>query len=267
MRRRDFITGSAALGLGLSASTAAQAAGAGSKEIIELRTYHFATPAKVDAFEAFLARAAVPAMKRAGAGLVGVFRLRKADNPDLKIEADPNDLYVLVSHPTAESFLTLMSRVMADETFRKDGADILKASPKDPAYTRFESTVMLAFDAAPKVDVPSKAPGRILQLRIYESHNSERAMKKVAMFNEGGEIDIFRRHGMNPVFFGQALAGPRLPNLHYMLSFDDKAAQEKAWGGFGGDPAWNKLKSDPLYADTVSNITNLFLRPAAASEV
>ncbi|RPJ63014.1 MAG: NIPSNAP family protein, partial [Acidobacteria bacterium] len=101
----------------------------------------------------------------------------------------------------------------------------------------------------------------------YESHHGMMAKKKVEMFNEGGEIAIFRKTGLQPVFFGETLVGPRMPNLTYMVVFPDWAAREKAWDTFRNDPDWKKLSADPKYADTVSNITDLILRPTAYSQV
>lgn len=72
---------------------------------------------------------------------------------------------------------------------------------------------------------------------------------------------------MQPVFFGEALIGTRLPNLTYMLGFEDMPASKKAWGRFLGEPAWKKLSKDPAYKDTVSRITNMFLRPTAYSQI
>ncbi|HUT13749.1 MAG TPA: NIPSNAP family protein, partial [Thermoguttaceae bacterium] len=73
--------------------------------------------------------------------------------------------------------------------------------------------------------------------------------------------------GMPPVFFGQTLIGAKMPNLTYMLGFDDIAAKEKGWATFMADPRWNKLKNDPAYKDTVSAITNIMLRPADCSQI
>jgi hypothetical protein len=106
-----------------------------------------------------------------------------------------------------------------------------------------------------------------LQLRIYESHNQYKAKKKVEMFNEGGEIDIFRKTGMNPVFFGETLIGTRFPNLTYMLGFDDMEAKLAAWEAFLAHPDWKECKSRPEYAETVSHITNIMLRPAPGSQI
>jgi hypothetical protein len=107
-----------------------------------------------------------------------------------------------------------------------------------------------------------------LQLRIYESHSEMAGAKKVEMFNRG-EIGIFKRVGLTPVFFGETILGQRRPNLTYLLVFDDKAALDKAWNAFRGDPEWAKLKAIPEYADKriVSKITNILLVPASCSQI
>ena len=141
-------------------------------------------------------------------------------------------------------------------------------TPKDaPAYKRIETWLMLAFDAVPKVETPTKKDSRVFQLRTYESHSDLKARKKIEMFNAGGEVAIFRRTGVNPVFFGETLAGTKIPNLTYMLGFDDAQAQKAGWDAFMKDPEWIKIRDDAQYKDTVSNITNLVLRPAACSQI
>ena len=88
------------------------------------------------------------------------------------------------------------------------------------------------------------------------------------MFNIG-EIEIFRRCGLRPVFFGEAVVGTKLPNLAYMLVFDDMAARDKNWGTFVGHPDWKKLSTTPGYtnAEILTNITSVFLRPTSYSQV
>jgi hypothetical protein len=87
------------------------------------------------------------------------------------------------------------------------------------------------------------------------------------MFNEGGEIKVFLKTGLQPVFFGETLIGPKMPNLTYMLVFDDMADRDAKWKVFGGDPEWKKLSSNPEYKDTVSNITDIILRPTPYSQI
>ena len=76
-----------------------------------------------------------------------------------------------------------------------------------------------------------------------------------------------RSVGLGPIFFGQALIGPNLPHLTYMLSAESQDAHKNHWGAFGKHPVWNKLKNDPQYADTVSKITNRFLIPTPYSQI
>ncbi|MCA9419313.1 MAG: NIPSNAP family protein, partial [Candidatus Omnitrophica bacterium] len=91
--------------------------------------------------------------------------------------------------------------------------------------------------------------------------------KKIHMFNEGGEIDLFRRVGLAPVFFGEALVGSLLPHLTYMVTFEDMEAHDKNWKAFIDSPEWKELKENPYYKDTVSNITKIFLRAADCSDI
>jgi hypothetical protein len=103
-------------------------------------------------------------------------------------------------------------------------------------------------------------------LRTYESQSYYTLARKVGMFNNG-EMQIFERLKMRPVFFGETIVGPRQPNLTYMLSFDDLAARESLWHDFGSDPAWKALSGHPELMDPeiVANISNVILRPLAFS--
>jgi hypothetical protein len=264
MKRRDFFTTSAAAGLALGMTGLARGAdGADGKDLYVLCKFTFASAEKLEAYAEFL-KEAVPAFNRSGIKPVGVFRLFKEDNPKLEIEDNPNELWLLLPNASIAS----ISQLIGDSAWESPVAQAILLAPKDdPAYERFESSLLLAFDGLPKLEVPSKKEARVVQLRIYESHTIERHLKKVAMFNEGGEIEIFRKTGMNPVFFGQALVGTLMPNLTYMLQFDDMAAMDAAWNAFRNHPDWKVLSQDPQYKDTVSRITNLVMRPLAASQI
>lgn len=92
--------------------------------------------------------------------------------------------------------------------------------------------------------------------------------KQVETFNVG-EIALFRRTGLQPVFFGETLVGTKLPNLTYMLVFDDMAARDRNWATFVGDPEWKKLNTPPGYTnrEILTDITSVFLRPTAYSQI
>ncbi len=259
MQRRAFLgtlgaAGAAAVG-GLASTARAEVEG---KQYLELRRYQFAGAAHRERFEAFLAKGLVPAWNEAGVAPVGVF----AD-----LEGKSEDLYVLLPYKGPDEIVAVRRRVWPRLLPEKSLAGVVWAPKQDPAYLRIESSLMLAFDGVPKVEVPPKTPGRLFQLRTYESHSQAKALKKVEMFNEGGELAIFRKCGMQPVFFGETLIGPNLPNLTYMLTFPNADAQKKAWKAFLAHPDWKRLAADPQYKDTVSRITNRVLRPAACSQI
>lgn len=136
-------------------------------------------------------------------------------------------------------------------------------------YIRYDRTILKAFSAHPELKKPpeSKTP-HLFEIRTYESNNAATLRKKIDMFNNG-EMQIFQRLGMNPVFFGEALVGPKLPHLTYMLAFDDLAHRDSLWKAFGSDPEWLKLRATPGLsdADIVSNISNVIVRPTAASDI
>ena len=131
--------------------------------------------------------------------------------------------------------------------------------------------LLRAFEGMPQIEVPptdSKRAARIFEVRMYESNNLSTLRRKLNMFNTG-EMGVFKRLGMQPVFFGEMVVGPKLPNLVYMLSFDDLAAREKAWRAFGGDAEWKKLRETPGWSDAeiVSNITNFIVTPLPFSQI
>lgn len=270
MQRRDFIGGATLAGLGAMLSPtftqgAHAAEGVGDRQLIEVRRYMFPNADKAAAFDAFAKAAGVPACNRAGVKTVGVLKhdteLNKGD------DNKSTDRYVIMAHDSAESLLTLNAKLGADEQFHADGKDFLNAPKSDPAYDRKSVALLLSSPCVPKIEVPTLKPGRLIQFRIYESHSLGKARAKLHMFNEGGEMKIFRDVGMNPVYHGEAIAGERMPNLNYMLSFDDDDARKAGWGGFTKDPRWNTLKNDAKYADTVSKITNIFMRPVEGSQI
>ncbi len=130
---------------------------------------------------------------------------------------------------------------------------------------------MAAATFMPTVEVPPASEGnkpRLFELRTYESHSLRARRMKLQMFGELGELAIFRRTGLRPVFFGDNVVGDRLPSFTYMLTFDDMAAREKNWGAFIADSEWQTLRAKPGYTDPeiVSNITSIILRPTGYSQ-
>jgi len=264
MKRRTFVKSSVAACLtgaaALSRNSAAADAEPHAREYYELRTYTL-KDGKQPLLDDYLSKAFIPALERLGIGPVGVFT-EKAD------AGGPAVVHVLIVFRSPDQAATLSERLAADPEHQKAGADYLAAPASDPVYDRIEISLHGAIAVMPKLEKPDTTKPRLLNLRIYESHNERAARKKIEMFNEH-ELPIFRRVGLNPVFFGETLIGSKMPNLTYMLVFPDDAERKAAWGRFGADDAWKKLKAIPEYADKeiVSHITNKLLTPAPYSGI
>ena len=209
-------------------------------------------------------QAVIPALNRLGHSPIGVF--------DVVFGLPSPTTFVLTPSTSLPHMLEIESGLEKDAEFMKAAAGYADAAATDPVYVRQELSLLQAFPHMPKIDVPkqtaAKAP-RLFELRTYESHSERAHRAKIKMFDEMGEIEIFRNVGLMPVFFGRTLVGPRMPSLTYMLVHDNMAGRDKSWDGFRTSPEWKKLSATPGFTDPeiVSNITTVFLRPAAYSQI
>jgi hypothetical protein len=80
----------------------------------------------------------------------------------------------------------------------------------------------------------------------------------------GPEIKIFHRTGIHPLFYSSTVFGPAIPNLTYLIPFDNLAEREKAWAAFGGDPEWTKVRAESIAKHgQISSIIQISLYKAA----
>ena len=268
MDRRSFALGSLGAALGptlgaaaASAQTPGTSSAAAGPRVLELRRYQFRFGPMSARHAEYAKTALVPALNRAGIKPVGAF--------SVGVGVDGPAIYLLLPHPTADSVLTLGSRLVGDAEYTKAAASFRSLPPTDPPYVRRESSLILPFAMQPSVETPVSGPARVFELRTYESHNEAAGLKKIEMFEKGGELAIFRRIGLAPVFFGRDVVGPRMPSLTYMVGFSDMAARDKGWATFGEDPEWVKLRSTAGYAnaDIMTNISIQLLRPTDYSQI
>jgi hypothetical protein len=208
----------------------------------------------------FVSKSYIPALQRAGAKRVGAFtNVIGEGNPSTILLSEYSDAATWEN--SGRKLLEDKELVKAGDGFYADGLP----------YVRKEVVVLRAFASIPGIELPNARPdskSHIFELRTYESNNQRSLARKIRMFEED-EIALFRKLHMKPVFFGEALAGANLPQLTYMLAFDDLAARDKAWSAFGASPEWNKLKNEPGVSDgeIVSNINNSILRPYPFSSI
>ncbi|HUV14362.1 MAG TPA: NIPSNAP family protein [Acidobacteriota bacterium] len=257
MNRRKFMKSSAIGGLAVSgAAGLPQVLAADGRDYFEIRNYEFETQEQASAFESFLEKTGVPALNRAGINPVGVFVPEEGFSP----------VTILLRHKSVEALVSLTEKLVSDKQLAS--TDVFDAPAASPAYKRLESSLFVAFAGMPELEVPIKGEGRVFQLRIYESPSVKTGQKKIEMFNRG-EIEIFRKTGLHPVFFGEALVGSKMPNLTYMLSFRSREEQKVNWKQFVSSPEWKELSAIPEYADKkiLSDITNLLLKPSPSSQI
>ena len=226
----------------------------------ELRRYDLETQDQKTALDKYLSEAALPAFNRAGIKPVGVFYPDQGLSP----------IYVLLPHKTLASFVALAQKLAEDKDYATKAADFLNAPADKPVFKNLEVQLLAPLPGMTQVETPTNASGRIFQLRTYESPSEKAGVKKIEMFDTS-EIAIFRKVGLHPVFFGQTVAGGKMPSLTYMLGFQDRQESDDNWKKFGADPDWQKLSTTPEYTDKElirkDGITNLYLKPASYSQI
>jgi hypothetical protein len=229
----------------------------------ELRRYQLVDGPQKKICDAFFQSAFIPAVNRLGITPVGVF--------NLTVGPGTPAMYVLLPSASLESLVNLEAHLAADAQYMSAGTPFLSAPDVAPAYQRIESQLMIAFEKIPGVTLPAATAGnaaRVFELRTYESPSDLDHKRKVEMMQSGEEL-IFAKAGFTQVFYGDTLIGGHLPNLTYMLSFDNLAARDQHWTAFGTSPDWKAMQANPRYAfeNIVSNITNLILTPTAYSQI
>jgi hypothetical protein len=134
---------------------------------------------------------------------------------------------------------------LGPQTCSKAAAPYLDAPATDPVYVRQELSLLTAFPNVPRIEVPaataSKGP-RLFELRTYESHNERAHRAKVRMFAEMGEVDIFRKVGLTPVFFGRTFVGPAHAELYLHARARKHGRAREELGRLRDEPDWKSCR-------------------------
>jgi hypothetical protein len=233
------------------------------REFYQLTIYHVKDKSQEQRVDKYLSEAYLPALHRNGIKTIGVFKTLGIDT------AASKKIYVFVPYKSLAEFHKTTQLVESDKELAVKGSDYLNASYDDAPYSRQESILMEAFAAMPALkkpafDVPKSE--RVYELRSYEGATEKLHLNKVQMFNKE-EVEIFDRIGSKPVFYGQVLAGSRMPNLMYMTTYSSMASRDEHWKVFGSDPKWKKVSALPEYQHNTSKAEVLLLVPTAYSEL
>jgi hypothetical protein len=259
MERRELLAAMSASALLSSSGRAADMP----NTYLEVKTWRLHNSAETQAARVadYLEAGLGPALQRAGAKLAGMFS--SVIGPDSPYYLSVSEFASLAAMQDA------LAKLAADDAHERELRKLSAGSGLP--FVRVDSSLLRSFDGMPAVAMPEaaeKRPPRIFELRTYESQSFVTLARKIHMFNTG-EMQIFERLGMRPVFFGETIVGPRQPNLMYMLSYDDLAARDKLWHDFGSDAEWKKLSAQPQLKDAeiVANISNVILRPLTFSAI
>jgi len=207
----------------------------------------------------YLTRAALPAMRRVH------------DGPTLVLEAfaAPHipEILTIYGFPSLDELWRVHTKAMADETLLK-GLETMEAS--EPAFESIDTTLLLAADYSPEpvaLDPPPSAP-RVFELRVYHSPTLRQLHDLHERFS-GSETGIFHRAGIQPVFYSSTMIGVNVPNLAYLIPFEDLAAREKAWAAFSADPEWAKVRAESVRksGEVVASINLSLYRATAYSPI
>lgn len=234
------------------------------QEYYEIRIYQLISEAQEKRLDTYFKDALVPALHRAGINTVGVFKQRGNDTAAIR------KIFLLIPYKSLSDLDALDSKLVKDKAYNDAGADYINSSHNDPTYSRFSKIVLKAFSGHPVLSKPSLSGPRtekVYELRSYEAATEKLYRKKVDMFVIGDEIATFDRLKFNAVFYGEVLAGAAMPNLMYMISFDNQQSRDAHWKSFIDDPEWKKLSADTQYANTVSHIDSYYLVPTEYSDL
>jgi hypothetical protein len=233
------------------------------QQYYEIKIYRVADNTQAEKVDAYLKDAYLPALHRAGISTVGVFKPVETDTASGRL------IYVFIPFNTMDQFMKLPDLLNKDKVYAEAGKSFCDAPWDKPPYVRLENILLKAFIDMPQFVVPrysSPVSERIYELRSYESSTEAKAIKKIQMFNQGGEIALFKTLDFNPVFFAEVLVGSHMPNLMYMTTFSDMKSHDEHWKKFVDSEGWKKLSAMDEYKNTVSKANPYLLHPTSYSD-
>ncbi|MEP6584226.1 MAG: NIPSNAP family protein [Ginsengibacter sp.] len=216
-------------------------------DFYQLKIYHAKSDDQVAMLDTYLRDAYLPALHRLGIKNVGVFKPISNDT------AVDKSVYVFIPFASQDAWLNISHKLDGDGSYESAARPFTEAAADKAPFERMESVLMEAFPGQPHLIIPpAKSPERVFELRSYESPTENLHKKKMAMFNTGGEIEIFNRLRFNPVFYAKVVSGSHMPNFMYMPVFESTEQRGVQWKKFGEDAVWKDISNRPENENKVS---------------
>ena len=235
------------------------------EDFYQIKIYYVKNNTQIFAVDEYLKNAFIPALHRAGIKKIGVFKPISNDTARVK------KIYVLIPFHSMGEWQNLPSILDKDGVYNSASKSFTDAISSEAPFDRVESILLKPFPMHLHYEIPDlKSPvaDRIYELRSYESPTEHLHKTKVKMFNEGGEISLFKKLGFNAVFYASVISGNKMPNLMYMTTFENMAEHDAHWKAFGNSPDWKKLSAMPEYENKVSVSRNesILMHPTEYSD-
>jgi hypothetical protein len=234
------------------------------RDFYQIKIYTLENDQQEKRMDDYLQNAYIPAMNRIGIEHIGVFKQIEAIDSVCKL------IYVFIPFKSITQFEEIESKLRSDNKYLEDGKDYIDAPHNYAPYVRIENILLRSFESMKKYGIPEHTTSpseRIYELRSYQAATEKLYEKKVEMFNSGGESKIFIDLGFQPIFFGEVISGPSMPNLMYLTTFESEASHKTHWNAFSNSPNWLLLKEDTQYNNTVSKNEKFYLYPTDYSEL
>ena len=201
--------------MGLSAAGAPKKSGFWS-----LENYYLKQGAQMARLHEYLQQGALPAMKTVHSGPIIVMEAMVAQHmPQVAVAAG------------FESY--------------QQWKDVRAKAPEQP-FEHMPVTLLESAPYSPEVaNVQRNRKPRVFELRVYHSPFRSQLRALHERF-AGPETNIFARVGVHPIFHSSTIAGANMPNLTYLIPFENLAAREKAWDAFGADAEWVKVRKESI---------------------
>lgn len=234
------------------------------RDYYQIKVYNVKDQAQEISVDNYLKDAYLPALHKAGIKKVGVFK------PIAEDPAAGKKIFVFIPLKDLGQIEKLEAALAKDSEYQKAGTSYINAAFNNTPYVRIESILLKAFAEQPEFFAPkftTPKSGQIFELRSYEGATEKIYRKKVEMFNEGGEVALFKKLECNAVFYGEVISGSAMPNLMYMTSYSDMKSNQDHWKAFGDHPEWKKLSGMEEYKNTVSHMDKYLMHPTDYSDI
>jgi hypothetical protein len=259
MRRRSFVGTMGGLGM-LRPGGLAQTNSEKKTRLYLLEMFSLKQGTQLARLHDYLSQAALPALGKIHTG------------PKIVLEAlvAPHmpQVVLILGFQSSNEFWSVRGGLNQDQELDK-AFGAWQAGP-EPPFEHQNNALLEAADYSPEAVPLDPAPQtpRIFELRVYHSP-SYRHLKALHERFAGPESKIFHKAGVNPILYTSTVVGPNMPNLTYVIPFDNLAARERAWNAFSADPEWIKVRKESidLHGQIVSSTQISLYRAAPYSPI